>query len=166
MNTKISIVLHQPEIPGNTGAIGRTCLALNYSLILIHPLGFQLDEKSVRRAGLDYWKHVDLKEYYSWEEFLSQEKIIRNDSLFLFSKNPSQSLYDSKQIFLQDKDESNHLYLIFGAETRGLPSQFFESYPQRFFQIPMESQYVRSLNLANAASVVAYECYRQLYQAP
>jgi tRNA (cytidine/uridine-2'-O-)-methyltransferase len=85
-NSKFKIVLFAPEIPGNTGSIGRTCVALNLELYLIKPYGFEIDEKAVRRAGLDYWKHVQLKEFESWEDFLIREKPQR-EKLFFFEKN-------------------------------------------------------------------------------
>ena len=148
----LNIVLHTPEIPGNTGSIGRTCLALGARLILIRPYGFDLSEKAVRRAGLDYWKHVDIKEYDTWEDFIIGEKP-NDDELFLFE--PSDQIY-------YDGDYKEGCYLVLGAETRGLPNNIIEKYPQRLFGIPMFSDHLRSLNLSNVATTVAYEALRHI----
>lgn len=148
-----NLVLVAPEIPGNTGSLGRTCLALNARLILIHPLGFSLDEKSVRRAGLDYWKHVEITEYKSFDEFLEQEAPLKED-LFFYSKN-AKKLY-TKASF------KPHQYHIFGSESKGLPTHFFQEYPENFLSLPILSPHVRSLNLSNAATAVCYEVHRQL----
>ena len=146
-----SIVLVGPEIPGNTGSIGRTCVALNIPLILIGPLGFDLDERSVRRAGLDYWKHLQLIQYESFEEFINQR---RPTSMSFYSKMASKSFFQNKY-----KRDS---YLIFGNETKGLPRHLFQQYGELFYSLPIYSKQVRSLNLANAATAVAYEALRQL----
>jgi tRNA (cytidine/uridine-2'-O-)-methyltransferase len=145
------IVLFAPEIPGNTGSIGRTCLALNIRLILIKPYGFDLDEKAVRRAGLDYWKHVNLTEYESFDDFFEQEK---PEHLYFLSKFAKTSYFDA-----EFKENS---YLIFGRETKGLPDYIPEKYPNDLYKLPMFSEHVRSLNLSNAATAVAYEALRQL----
>jgi tRNA (cytidine/uridine-2'-O-)-methyltransferase len=147
------LVLVHPEIPGNTGSLGRTTLSLNAELVLIHPLAFSLDEKSVRRAGLDYWKHVTLAEFNSFDEFLLERKPAP-ERLFFFSKNAKQSLYEAQ---FQQGD-----YLIFGSESKGLPTRFFQDYPERFYSLPILSPHVRSLNLANAATAVSYEFHRQM----
>ena len=148
-----NVVLVAPDIPGNTGSIGRTCVALNLRLILIKPYGFDLDEKSVRRAGLDYWKHVNLQEYDSFEDFLSLEKTTA-DQLFFFSKNAKHSYFDMN--FPKDG------YLIFGSETKGLPENIMQEYKQRLYSLPMYSEKIRSLNLSNAATAACYEALRQL----
>lgn len=147
-----SIVLVAPEIPGNTGSLGRTALALGAELILIHPLAFSLDEKSVRRAGLDYWKEVQVREFESFEHFLEtvQPEIER---LYFFSKNAKKTYFEAK---FQKGD-----FLIFGSESKGLPTALFRDYPERFYSLPMVQSAVRSLNLANAATAVSYEFYRQ-----
>ena len=147
------IVLVNPEIPGNTGSIGRTCVALDLELILIRPYGFNLDEKSVRRAGLDYWKYVKIKEYDSFDAFIKAEKPLK-DKLFFFSRFVKRSYF--KAHFSSD------CYMIFGAETKGLPHKLFELYPDNFYVLPMNSPHIRSLNLANTATAVAYEGIRQL----
>ena len=147
------IVLHAPEIPGNTGSIGRTCVALGLELILIKPYGFDIDEKAVRRAGLDYWKHVKMKEYDSFEHFLEAEKPERN-KLFFFENNIEQNFYDAG--YVED------CYLIFGSETKGLPKDYYQTYKDRMFELPMFSEHIRSLNLSNTATTVAFECLRCL----
>lgn len=145
------IVLYNPEIPGNTGSIGRTCLALNMELILIKPLGFDLSEKAVRRAGLDYWKYVSLKEYDNFEEFLSIEK--PHNRMVFFTKTAQKCFYEV--------DTSHIDYFVFGSETKGLPSSIFETYAKDLVSLPMFSDKVRSLNLSNVATAVAYEALRQ-----
>lgn len=156
-NTKFKIVLVTPEIPGNTGSIGRTCVALGLELILIKPYGFDIDEKAVRRAGLDYWKHVPLKEFNSWDDFLEKEKPPREKLLF-FENNVDQNHYDANY--------SKDCYLVFGCETKGVPKYFYEDYKDRMFHLPMYSEHIRSLNLSNTATAVAYEALRQISFLP
>lgn len=146
------LVLYNPVIPGNTGSIGRTCVALDIELILIKPYGFEISEKTVRRAGLDYWKFVSLKEYDSWDSFMKTESPKPCDLFFL-------SKFASKSYFTADFNSNS--YLIFGSETKGLPENIFNDYPQNFHSIPMYSDKIRSLNLANAATTVAYEALRK-----
>lgn len=148
-----NIVLYAPDIPGNTGSVGRTCIALNARLILIKPYGFELSEKAVRRAGLDYWKHVNLTEYESFEDFIKGENPDLND-LYFFTKT-------SRQLYFSQNYKKN-CYLIFGSETKGLPQHIFDSYPERLFGLPMYSEHVRSLNLSNVATAVAYEALRNI----
>ena len=151
--SKFKIVLVTPEIPGNTGSIGRTAVALDLELILIKPLSFDIDEKAVRRAGLDYWQHVKLKTYESWEDFLEKEKPSK-DKMFLFSRFATKPLYNVKIT----KDS----YLIFGSETKGLSSHIKDAYQECLVTLPMNSEHIRSLNLANAATAAAYEALRQI----
>ena len=151
--TKFNVVLVAPDIPGNTGTIGRTCLALGLRLILIRPLGFELDEKSVRRAGLDYWKYVDLTIYDDFGSFLDGENATP-ENMYFFSKAAKPLYYDM--------NFKKNGYLVFGSETKGLPSEFFTEYESRFFTLPMYSDKIRSLNLANAATAVCYEALRQI----
>lgn len=153
-NLNFSIVLVAPEIPGNTGSIGRTCLSLDIPLILIHPLGFELSEKAVRRAGLDYWKSVQLSEYSSWDEFLQQTSPTP-EQLCLFSSHASENYFSID--FKQEK----HQYLVFGGETAGLPASITSKLSQRLYTLPMYSEKVRSLNLSNVVTAVAYEGVRQ-----
>ena len=145
------VVLFQPEIPPNTGSIARLCAATLTPLHLIEPLGFKIDDKHLKRAGLDYWEFVDLRVYKSWDDFLSQN-ITRN--LLYFSKRASRSF---TRAGYQEND-----YLIFGPETRGLPQKLLDANPERSYRIPMMGTGVRSLNLSNAVSIVLYEGLRQL----
>jgi tRNA (cytidine/uridine-2'-O-)-methyltransferase len=146
-----NLVLHQPVIPGNTGAIARLCACTGARLHLIHPLGFRVDEASVKRAGLDYWPHVDISNHASWDSFLESENPTR---LFFFSKMAERSYAELK--FLPP------VYLVFGNETQGLPKSIWERYDREsFIQVPMRTNLVRSLNLAQCAAIVLYEALRQ-----
>ena len=147
----MKLVLVTPEIPWNTGAIGRTCVALNLELILIKPYGFSLDEKSVRRAGTDYWKHVHLSEYDNWQHFLDERQPPR-DALYFFEENGAQDFYTP------DYDPDG--YLVFGCESKGLPIAILDGLEDRIFNLPMRDTRVRSLNLANVATAVIYQAMR------
>lgn len=148
----MKIVLVHPEIPGNTGTIGRTCVALDLELILIHPLGFDISEKSVRRAGLDYWKHVRLTEYENWSAFMA-ERAPAEDQLFLFEQ-------DGQGGSVYAPEYPPNAYLVFGKETKGLPAGILDGRGARTFHLPMRSPHIRSLNLANAATAVIYQAMR------
>jgi tRNA (cytidine/uridine-2'-O-)-methyltransferase len=147
----MKLVLVTPEIPYNTGAIGRTCLALDLELILIKPYGFSLDEKAVRRAGMDYWKHVNLCEYGSWQNFLADRNPPR-ESLYFFEEHGAQSVYTP--------DYQHDAYLVFGCESKGLPTAILDGMDDRVFNLPMRNPLVRSLNLANVATAVIYQAMR------
>tara|TARA_R110000851_G_C13100300_1_gene568157 strand:- start:3476 stop:3949 length:474 start_codon:yes stop_codon:yes gene_type:complete len=147
----LKLVLVTPEIPYNTGAIGRTCVALNLELILIKPYGFSLDEKAVRRAGTDYWKHVHLTEFDSWQSFLDDRQPTR-DSLYFFEEHGEQSVYEP--------DYQDDAYLVFGCESAGLPAAILDGMNDRVFHLPMRNPLVRSLNLANVATAVVYQAMR------
>jgi len=151
--TLFNVVLVTPEIPGNTGSIGRTCVGLNLHLHLIKPYGFDLSEKAVRRAGLDYWQHVTISEYESWEDFLTQNKP-NPENLFFFSKFGEKTYFDGKY--------EQNCYLIFGSETMGLPLKITESFEGRLYHLPMYTDKIRSLNLSNAATAACYEALRQI----
>lgn len=151
--SKFKIVLVAPEIPGNTGSIGRTAVALDLELILIKPLAFDIDEKAVRRAGLDYWKYVKLKTYESWDDFMAQEKPSA-DKMFLFSRFATKPIFEVKIT----KDS----YLVFGSETKGLPQEVKDQFIDQLITLPMNSEHIRSLNLANAATAACYEAIRQI----
>lgn len=153
MQSNFKIVLFAPEIPGNTGSIGRTCVALNLELILIKPYGFEIDEKAVRRAGLDYWKHVQLREFESWEDFLLRER--PDPEKLIFFENDGGKLH-------YEAPYQRDCYLIFGGETRGLPYQVEQENRSRIYRLPMFSEHIRSLNLSNVTTAVAYECLRHL----
>lgn len=146
-----NIVLVHPEIPHNTGAIGRLCLSTSSTLHLIKPLGFDLDEKAVKRAGLDYWHKVDLKIWESLDEFLVEEKPER---LRLLTTKTSHAYWDSE---LRTGD-----YLLFGAETKGLPESLLEAHPEDCLTIPINKNEVRSLNLATSVGIVLFEGMRQI----
>jgi len=149
-----AIVLFNPEIPGNTGSIGRTCVALNIPLILIGPYGFEITEKSVRRAGLDYWKYLQLIEYNSWDKFMEGENIKSIEDLFFFENQSEKSFFHAPF--------TPKSYLVFGGETKGIPEIFWKNYPQNFYKVPMNSPHIRSLNLSNVATAVTYECLRKI----
>jgi tRNA (cytidine/uridine-2'-O-)-methyltransferase len=144
------VVLHEPEIPNNTGNIGRTCVALGAALHLIHPLGFDTSEKACRRAGLDYWPRLDVRDHKSWEDYLAAERPAR---LWLLSTKATRPVFDA------DLRRGDHL--IFGKETAGLPARILGQYPDRALYLPMVPG-ERSLNLATAVCAVAYEGVRQL----
>lgn len=145
------VILYHPEIPQNTGSIARLCAATQMPLHLVAPLGFKIDDKHLKRAGLDYWPYVDVRLHDSWEDFLRKHG---EDSLLYFSKKAAQSYTRARY---RDGD-----FLVFGPETRGLPEEFLDANPDRAFRIPMMTQAVRSLNLSNAVSIVVYEALRQL----
>ena len=145
------VVLFHPEIPPNTGSIARLCAATLTPLHLIEPLGFKIDDKHLKRAGLDYWEFVDLRVYKSWDDFLSQNV---TGNLLYFSKRATQSFTRARY--------QEHDYLVFGPETRGLPQELLDANPELSYRIPMAGDGVRSLNLSNAVSIVLYEGLRQL----
>ncbi|HXV79739.1 MAG TPA: tRNA (uridine(34)/cytosine(34)/5-carboxymethylaminomethyluridine(34)-2'-O)-methyltransferase TrmL [Candidatus Binatia bacterium] len=145
------VVLFQPEIPPNTGSIARLCAATLTPLHLIEPLGFTIDDKHLKRAGLDYWEFVDLRVYKSWHHFL---EVSPASNLLYFSKRAQRS-YTTARFQADD-------YLVFGPETRGLSQELLDANSERSYRIPMMGSGVRSLNLANAVSIVLYEGFRQL----
>jgi tRNA (cytidine/uridine-2'-O-)-methyltransferase len=144
------VVLHEPEIPNNTGNIGRTCVATGCALHLIHPLGFDTDEKACRRAGLDYWPRLLVREHASWPAYLSAAAPPR---LWLFSTKAARSLFNA------DFRAGDHL--VFGKETAGLPAEILTGSPDRARFLPMVPG-ERSLNVATAVCAVVYEGIRQL----
>ena len=146
-----NIVLIEPEIPMNTGNIGRLSLASGSTLHLVKPFGFELDDKRVKRAGLDYWKHVCLKIYESADEFF---KINKDQKMAFFSSHGEKDHWDV--------DFTDEMFLIFGKESVGLSSKIIEANTEKLFKIPILSPHIRSLNLANAVSVVVYEGIRRL----
>ena len=152
MPHNLSIVLVTPEIPTNTGSIGRLCLATNSTLHLIEPLGFDISDSRVKRAGLDYWKHLQVIQHKSFEVFLNF--LPTDASTVFFSTKSKNSLYT--------KEFKKGTYLIFGCETKGLGEELIEKFSKDTFSIPQYDDRVRSLNLANAASIVVYEAIRQL----
>jgi tRNA (cytidine/uridine-2'-O-)-methyltransferase len=144
-----NVVLVRPQIPNNTGNIGRTCVATGSSLHLVHPLAFDTSEKACRRAGLDYWPRLAVYEHASWDEFLSR---VRPQPQWLFSTKGSRPIFDAA---LSPGD-----WLIFGNETEGLPDAVLRAHPDRVLTLPMLPA-ERSLNLATAVCAVVYEGVRQ-----
>jgi len=147
-----NIVLVHPEIPHNAGAAGRLALATGSTLHLVKPLGFSLDEKSVRRAGLDYWKEVNLILHDSLDHFLAS--LPQNPSLWLGTTKSTTRHWDAK---FKTGD-----YLLFGAETKGLPKDLIALHNKRAIRIPMQKNGTRSLNLSTSVAIVLYEALRQV----
>ena len=152
MPHELNVVLVEPEIPMNTGTIGRLCLATGSTLHLIEPLGFEISDSQLKRAGLDYWKHVNVKTYPDLEMFL--QNIPPSAQKVFFST-------------IGEKDFFQHnfqpgAYLFFGSETRGLPRDLIESNKAQTYCIPQYDERVRSINIANTVSIVIYEAIRQL----
>jgi tRNA (cytidine/uridine-2'-O-)-methyltransferase len=145
------VVLVEPEIPPNTGSVARLCAATLTPLHLIEPLGFKIDDKHLKRAGLDYWEFVNLHVHKSWNDFI---ETATPKQLWYFSKRATKSYTATRY----DHDD----FLIFGPETRGLPQEILEANSDRALRIPMMGSGVRSLNLSNAVSIVLYEALRQL----
>lgn len=145
----INVVLLEPEIPANTGNIGRTCVATGARLHLIEPLGFSLSEKALKRAGMDYWSELDVTTYIDYEDFLT--------------RNPDAKLYfattKGRHIYSDARFEDN-CYLVFGKESAGIPEEILKEHPDTCVRIPMAWE-TRSLNLSNSVAVVLYEALRQ-----
>lgn len=148
----IHVVLYQPEIPANTGNIARTCAATDTKLHLIRPLGFSTDDKMLKRAGLDYWHHVNITYYDSIDEFFTKNKDGEFFYIETFGEKPH-SAFDYSDI---NKD----YYFMFGKETTGLPKDLLVNNKDHFLRIPMNDN-VRSLNLSNTAAILVYEALRQ-----
>ena len=145
-----NLVLYQPVIPQNTGSIARLCACTGAALHLIHPLGFRTDDSSVKRAGLDYWPHVDITEHSSWEAFVEK---VRPERLVFLSKKAGKNFFDAEL--------APPVYLVLGSETTGLPEALWERHREGFFKMPMRTEIVRSLNLSQTAAVAVYEAMRR-----
>ena len=143
------IILHQPEIPSNTGNIGRTCVATGTSLHLIEPLGFHLDEKSIKRAGMDYWEHLDVTRYMNYSEFLAKHPGAR----IWMATTKAKHVYTDVQFGPDD-------FIMFGKESAGIPEEILVDNEESCIRIPMMGD-CRSLNLCNSAAIVLYEALRQ-----
>ena len=145
----LNIVLYEPEIPANTGNIGRTCVATNTRLHLIEPLGFRLDEKSLKRAGMDYWKDLDVQTYIDYNDFLE--------------RNPGAKIYmattKAQKVYTEVEYEPD-CYIMFGKESAGIPEEILVHHKDTCVRIPMMGE-IRSLNLGNSVVVVLYEALRQ-----
>ncbi|MFP6638286.1 MAG: tRNA (cytidine(34)-2'-O)-methyltransferase [Nitrospinaceae bacterium] len=152
MPHNLNIILVEPEIPMNTGTIGRLCLATESTLHLIEPLGFEISDSQLKRAGLDYWKYVKVKIYPDLEMFL--KKIPPSTQKIFFSTK-------GEKDFFQHKFQPG-AYLFFGSETRGLPQNLIQSNKDHTYCIPQYDERVRSINIANVVSIVTYEAIRQL----
>ena len=149
----LHVVLVNPEIHWNTGNAGRTCLAVGATLHLIEPLGFSLEEKQVKRAGLDYWEHVDLRVWPDWAAFEAQLPSLGEP--FFFSTRAARLFWDAPL------GKAADVVLIFGRETGGLPAELHERYRDRFLTMPIASPLVRSLNLSTSVGIAVYEVLRQ-----
>ena len=150
---KINIVMVEPEIPQNTGNIARTCAAIGAKLHLVHPLGFSISDKAVKRAGLDYWDKLEIEEHTSFKEFLEKYKPEENNMFFATTKG--------KHVYSEpDYSKMNEVFLLFGKETKGLPEDVLQKYIDKTIRIPMRKT-LRSLNLSNSVSIVVYEVLRQ-----
>lgn len=147
----LNIVLIEPEIPNNTGNIGRLALASGSTLHLVKPLGFEINDTRLKRAGLDYWKHLNVILYESLEEFM--HKNAQQTMVYLSS-------HGTKQFW--DIPYKDNLFLIFGKESTGLPKPLILANPEALYTIPIQSKHVRSLNLANAVGIVVYEGLKRL----
>ena len=146
---KLNIVLYEPEIPANTGNLGRTCVATGTKLHLIEPLGFSLSEKALKRAGMDYWSQLDVERYVNYEDFLQ--------------RNPGAKIYmattKAKKIYSEASYEPD-CYIMFGKESAGIPEEILVEHPEECVRIPMIGE-TRSLNLSNSVAIVLYEALRQ-----
>lgn len=145
----MNIVLYEPEIPANTGNIGRTCVATGTPLHLIEPLGFRLTDRYVKRSGMDYWEHLDVTRYVNWQDFLECHPQAR---CFFATTKAGQSYTDVKYLPVD--------FLVFGSESRGLPEEMLREEPERCVRIPMLDE-TRSLNLSNSVAIILYEALRQ-----
>lgn len=150
----LHVVLHEPLIPANTGNIARTCLATNAQLHLIHPLGFSIDDKQVKRAGLDYWQYVKIHEYGAIEELFDQYQ----DGVFYFIENFGTKYYTD---YDYKSDIEKDVFFIFGKETKGIPKEIIHGKEDMCLRIPMNGERVRSLNLSNSVAIVLFEALRQ-----
>ncbi|MCA1959927.1 MAG: tRNA (cytidine(34)-2'-O)-methyltransferase [Desulfomonile sp.] len=151
----LNVVLIHPEIPPNTGNIGRLCCAVGATLHLVKPLGFRIDDKSLKRAGLDYWEKVDVRVWSDLDEYLAG---VNPDKVVLTSSHRGE-IYHSVEFRLDD-------HILFGAETTGLPADLYERFPARAARIPVDHSKVRSLNLSTAAGIIVYEALRQIGRLP
>ncbi len=150
---KLNIVLVEPEIPQNTGNIARTCAAIGAKLHLVHPLGFSISEKQVKRAGLDYWDKVEIEEHENFEKFLEKYKPEEHNMYFVTTKG--------KHVYSDvNYSEMQEVFALFGKETKGLPEDILVKYIDKTIRIPMREG-LRSLNLSNSVAIVAYDIFRQ-----
>ena len=150
---KLNVVLVEPEIPQNTGNIARTCAAVGAKLHLVHPLGFDISEKAVKRAGLDYWDKLKIEEHKDFNKFLEKYNPIENNMFFVTTKG--------KQVYSEPNyREMEEIFVLFGKETKGLQEDILLKYLEKTIRIPMRPN-LRSLNLSNAVAIVVYDIFRQ-----
>ena len=150
---KLNIVLVEPEIPQNTGNIARTCAAIGAKLHLVYPLGFSISEKSVKRAGLDYWDKLEIEEHLSFDKFLEKYNPEKTNMFFVTTKG--------KNVYSDiDYSKMEEVFLLFGKATKGLPEDILQKYLNKTIRIPMRET-LRSLNLSNSVAIVAYDVFRQ-----
>ena len=145
---KINIVMVEPEIPQNTGNIARTCAATGARLHIVKPMGFNIDDKKLKRAGLDYWHYLDITYYENLEDFFS-----KNEGAFFYFTTKGRKAHS-------DVSYPDNCYLLFGKETKGLPEELLIKNPERCVRIPMRGE-IRSLNLSNSVAIAVYEALRQ-----
>ena len=145
---KINIVMVEPEIPQNTGNVARTCAATGARLHIVRPMGFNIDDKKLKRAGLDYWHYLDITYYDNLEDFFA-----KNDGAFFYFTTKGRKAHS-------DVSYPDNCYLLFGKETKGLPEELLIKNPQRCVRIPMQGE-IRSLNLSNSVAIAVYEASRQ-----
>ena len=145
---KINIVMVEPEIPQNTGNVARTCAATGARLHIVKPMGFNIDDKKLKRAGLDYWHYLDITYYDGLEDFFS-----KNDGAFFYFTTKGRKTHS-------DVSYPDNCYLLFGKETKGLPEELLIKNPERCVRIPMQGE-IRSLNLSNSVAIAVYEALRQ-----
>ena len=150
---KINIVMVEPEIPQNTGNIARTCAATGAKLHLVEPLGFEISDKTLKRAGLDYWDKLDIENHKSFEDFLEKYKPEENNMFFVTTKG--------KHVYSEpDYSKMDEVFVLFGKETKGLPEDILKKYIDKTVRIPMRPT-LRSLNLSNSVAIVVYDIFRQ-----
>ena len=150
---KLNVVLVEPEIPQNTGNIARTCATTGGKLHLVHPLGFSISEKAVKRAGLDYWDKLEIEEHESFKKFLEKYKPEENNMFFVTTKG--------KHVYSEPNyKEMDEVFVLFGKETKGLPEDILVKYIDKTIRIPMRPT-LRSLNLSNSVAIISYEILRQ-----
>ena len=149
---KINIVLHEPEIPQNTGNIARTCAATGASLHIIRPMGFEIDDKKLKRAGLDYWDKLDITYYDNYEDFLNKNPEAKTNTYYFTTKAP--------RAYTEISTYPNSVFIMFGKETKGLPEEILYENREHCVRIPMRDT-IRSLNLSNSVAIAVFEILRQ-----
>lgn len=150
MKNLFNIVLFAPEIPQNTGNIGRLCVSTQTRLHLIKPLGFDLTDKYIKRSGMDYWQYLDLTVYENWQEFIQHNPEAK---LYFFTTKTTKSFWNSSY--------EPDAFLVFGNEGHGLPEEFYKTYSEQLYTIPMTGEFHRSFNLANSVAIALFEAIRQ-----